>query len=118
MIEKENAVQVVHLMTEGAGQQVFSFDSDFLAVQVEPPQYDTLWPDHGRGKPRNTQTSFVFELFSVDGDDLWIDNGDQFIAPFTAAGIRNHDSLGNTDLVGRQSDARSLVHGFHHVIDE
>src|SRR5262245_22839935 len=40
VIQKINAVQVIHFMTEGARQQVGSFDDDFLSVHVQTLEHD------------------------------------------------------------------------------
>ena len=118
MIQKELAVEMIHLVRKGAREQVGRFENEFLPVDVQAAQHDFFRPNHGCRETGNTQTAFFFKLLALDGDDLRIEDREQAILLFPARGIRHQDSFGNTDLRGSQTDTRRLVHGFDHVLDQ
>src|SRR5215212_8271983 len=53
MVEKEFAVEVIHFVTESAGQKVLPFDFDILAIEIDAFQHDDLWPDDGSRETRH-----------------------------------------------------------------
>ena len=75
MIEEELTIEMIHLMAEGASEQVGALDSDLFAMEVQPAQNNFSWPNDSRREPWNTQTSFFFKLFTLADDDFRIKYG-------------------------------------------
>src|SRR6185436_5318972 len=77
MIQEELAVQVIHLVAEGARQEVRTFHNDIFAIKVYSPDYDLLRTNDFRRKPGHAQAPFLFVLFAVGGNNLRIHDCDE-----------------------------------------
>lgn len=100
---------------EDAGEILVSFDRDLVAIDVEASEVDFLRPDDGPMQTGHGEAS-LFELPLAPRlrddrvhDRLW---------PFIVADVVDEQPPLHTDLRGRQTHARSLVHRLDHVLDE
>src|SRR5215468_12059989 len=101
MVQEELAVEVIHFMAEGTGEQVGALDKDFFAFQIQATQHDLLGPDHICGKSRNAEAAFLFELFPFSLYYFGIDQRKQMVFLFATGRVRPPDAFRYTNLWGR-----------------
>src|SRR6187401_2561800 len=100
MIEKKNAIKVVHFVTERTGEKVLPLDGDLLPVEIETFDDHDLWAEHCGSKARNTQAALIFELLSINRHDFGIHDGDQLVPLLSTARIRHQNPFRHPNLVG------------------
>src|SRR5574341_1339255 len=116
--DEELAVQVVGLMQEGSGQQLFAGALEGFSVDVLGAHGDAVGARHLLAELGQAEAAFVGALVAFLVDDLGIDEHDLLRRIFLEGDIYDGNAFGDTDLWRSQAEAVSGVHGFEHVLDE
>src|SRR5207253_3144594 len=93
MIEKEEPVEVVHLVAKGPRQKIAAFEGDLLTVEIHSTQHNFFRTDNIRRKTWDAETALFFVLLSLGDDNLRIHDGQEMSFLLTSSCIRDHDSL-------------------------
>ena len=76
MVDEKDAVEVVDLVLEDAGELAVGFDADFGAVFEDGFDFDFLVAGNFAVDFRNGETALVIgKDFAVFFDDFWVDKG-------------------------------------------
>src|SRR5216684_4189978 len=89
MLEKENAVEVIDLMAEGAGEKIFAANFVGLAFGVLSLHGDKLRADDVAAKAGNREASLFFADFSLGVNDFGIGEDNLGFGIFSASDV-NH----------------------------
>ena len=124
MVDKENALQMVHLVLETDGEEAVQLFLMRLALLVEPAGANTVRAVDLGVLIGNGKAALAIGLERVGRpDDLRIDE-DAGIANGLAAlllrflQVDDEDALRHADLDGGEADAGRGIHGVEHIGDE
>src|SRR5579863_2367356 len=98
MLNEEDSVQVINLMTESAGQQTFAAGIDFLAVNVLSSDGGTRRARSVGAKVRQRETSFLLLLPPLGGHDNGIHQHELFGLVLSSGLINHAKPFGDSDL--------------------
>src|SRR5260370_42334744 len=118
MLDEENAVEVIDLVAEGAGKQVFAGNLERLALGILRFYGDELRPDDVAAKAGNGEAAFFFALFAFSMNDFGLGEDDLRFGVFPAGDVNNGDANGEADLRSGAAAALRGTHGVEHVIGE
>src|ERR1700730_6029980 len=118
VLDEEDAVQVVDLMAERAGQQIFAANLERLALSILRLYGDELRPDHVTTKAGNGQAAFLLALFAFVVNHLGIRQHHSSLG-ILAAGYVNHGyTQVQANLRSGQTDPLRCIHRREHVLGE
>src|SRR5439155_12983969 len=103
-IEKEQPVQMVHLMLEGAREQIGAFDDALLAVSIESLDDRALRARDRRVEAGHAQAAFFLQLHPFPLDERRVDEHHQDVRFVPHRKVDDENTHGLTDLRGRQAD--------------
>src|SRR5688572_5266492 len=113
VIEEEDAVEVVHLMLDGARRERAHLEPERLAVRIERLDDDLLGTRDVGEHIGNGKASLLGGGAPLGREDPRIDERDP-----VAVGIDDRDSPRDAHLVRGESDALGGVHRLEHARDE
>src|SRR6266403_2498027 len=87
MLEKENAVEVIDLVAESAGEKIFAPNFVGLAFGVLGPDGDKLRTDDVAAEAGNGEATFFFANFSLGVNDFGIGQDDLGFGIFSAGDV-------------------------------
>src|SRR5712692_1522891 len=117
MLDEENAVEVINLVAEGAGKQVFAANLERLALGILRFYGDELRPDDVAAKAGNGEAAFFFALFAFSMNDFGIGEDDFGFGVLAAGDVNDGDAKGKADLRRGEADALRGIHGGEHIFD-
>ena len=117
-IDEQEAVDVVDLVAERAGEELRSRVDPLLAVGVQAAHGHLGRPDGGAVVPGNGQAALHHLLLAGALHELGIDELDDLLRIVAHREVDDDDPEGHVDLGGRQADAGGGVHGLDHVVQE
>jgi hypothetical protein len=132
-IEVESALQVIDFVLENSSVPSGSLNRATFSTFVEVLYADRAGSRNHRGESGYAETAFVEGDFVISGkSDSWIDDRvkvdrpslplDKVLGwqiPQHVFAILDHRKLQrDADLGCSQTDARSVMHGFFHVVDQ
>src|SRR6202011_3144782 len=112
-VEHEDAVEVIELVLEDAGQVLVGLDHLLVAVEVDAAQRDVLRADDLEREAWDGEAALLERPLTAAVDDLRVDE-DLGALP----DVVGEDAALHTDLRRREADTRRVVHGRVHRIDE
>ena len=108
---------MIHLMLDADGQQAIGFQLELLAVTVQGAHLDAGRTLDAIVDARHGQATFVVDLLFFAGPgDLRVDEHLQLV--FLFGDVDHHHLDMRVHLRRGQADARGVVHGFGHVVDQ
>lgn len=118
MVQKENAVQVVDFVLEGAGEEFFAGDFkgvafDILGLDGDVGGAADIFAEAGDG-----QAALFADLLALLLGNLGVDQDEAGGGVFAGRGIDDGELPADVDLGGGKADAAGGIHGFKHVVDE
>ena len=116
VIDEQLAVQVIHLVLDADGQQAVGPQLLRLALAVEEAHGDLVGAVHVGEDAGHGQAAFLVHLFAGLVAQLRIDE-DLGLVLFLAD-VDDHEALVHVHLAGGQADARRVVHGLEHVVEQ
>ena len=117
-IEKEAAVQVVHLVGERPRQQAVAFHLVDRTVETLAAHPYPRRPPGYAGISRNGQASFLLGLTPPRFENLRIGHDDQFPLLFADRNVNHHQTHTHSDLGRGEANPGRGVHGRHHVVHQ
>ncbi len=119
MVDEQNAVEMVDLVLENGGEQALGQDFALLPLAVKRAGAHGRWPlDLGVIFRNRKAALLVGRAVLGRPHDLGIDEHLGVGSFFLLGGVDHQKTDRFGDLNGRESDARRVVHGLDHVIDQ
>src|SRR5258708_22426678 len=118
MLDKENGVEVIDFMAEGAGQEVFAADFKGLALGVLRFDGHKLRAQDVAAETGNGEAAFFFALLAFSVNNFWVGENDFSFWIFPAGYVDDGHAQMQTDLGGSKSDALRGVHGGEHIFGQ
>ncbi len=117
-IDEQDAVEVIHLVLDGAGEKAVGVDDALAAVAVEAADREGFGTADGGMKAGDAEAAFFDELHAFTSHEFRIDEDDA-LAGYPADGEIDHeDPIRRADLRRRETDAGGRVDGVEHVVDQ
>ena len=116
IIDVQLAVEMVDLVLDTLRQQPLAGELEGLAFSVQRLDGGLAVPLDLVVMPRHRQAALLDQLGGLGGNDLGIDHHNRRI--FLGRAVHDGESQRDTDLGGCQSNARGVVHGLEHVVDQ
>src|SRR5712692_4242543 len=98
MLEKENAVEVIDLMAEGAGQKIFPANFVGFAFGILGFHSDKLRTDNVAAEAGNGEAAFFFPDFSLGVNDFGISQDDLGFGIFSGGDVDHSEAKTQADL--------------------
>src|SRR5258706_3394662 len=98
MLEKKNAVEVIDLMAESAGEKIFAANFVEFALGVLGLDGDKLRTDDVATEAGNGEAAFFFANFSLGVNDFWIGEHDLGFGILSAGDVDHGEAKTLTDL--------------------
>ena len=117
-VHEEEAVQMIHLVLEDAGEQTFAFDLQGAAVPVDPPQQDAARAPDVLPEVRDGEAALLEEDLPLGLDELGIEHDQELGRIPILGGIGDEETVRTAHLIGGQPQARRRVHRLHHLVDQ
>lgn len=116
VIDKDFAVEVIDFVLNARREQAFGVEFEGATVAIErrhpnPTRAVDLVVHAG-----HREAAFFHDLLAIAHANLGVDEHLQGVA--FGAEVDHDHALGHIDLNRGQSDARRLIHGFGHVVDQ
>ena len=112
LIEKQIAVEMVHLMLDSTGNQSFAVKSYALSFEIETFNGSPCRSINNGIHSRHAQASFFgFYDFLRQFDQLWVNHDVEFVVC-----VQHENALGYSDLGSRQTDAVLPDHDLDHQL--
>src|SRR5882724_307392 len=118
MLEKKNAVEMIDLMAEGAGEKIFAANFVGFAFGVLGFYGDKLRTDDVAAEAGNREAALFFADFSLGVNDFGIGQDDLGFGIFSAGDVDHGEAKTQADLRRGEAHALRSVHGSEHVFDE
>ena len=103
-------------MLDAYGQQAIGLQFLRLALAIQVAHGDFVGAGHVGKNAGHGQAAFLIDLFARLVGDLRIDEDLRLVLLFTH--IDDHEALVHVHLASSQADARRVVHGLEHVIQQ
>src|ERR1700756_3833162 len=100
MLDEENAVEMIDLVAEGPGQQVFAADLEGFALGVLRAHSDELRAQYVAAKAGNGEAAFLFALFAFGVNYFGIGEDDFRFRILSTRDIDHGHTEGEADLRG------------------
>src|ERR1035441_3802965 len=117
-VDEEHAVEVVDLVQYGAGEKLFAFDFEPLAVLVLGFDFDPCGALHLLANLGQAEATFFFHLLAAGLDDLGVDEHELVCRVFLVADVDDGEALREGDLGCGEADALGNVHTLEHLRDQ
>src|SRR6266404_7587317 len=118
MLDEENAVEMIDLVAEGAGQEVFAADFEGFTLGVLRSYCDELRSQNVAAKTWNGETAFLFTLFAFGVNDFRVGEDDFCFGIFSARDVDHGDAEREADLRRGEPDPGRGIHGGEHIFGE
>src|SRR5258706_15900719 len=106
MLDEENAVEMVDLVAEGAGKEVFAADFEGFTFGVLRPYRDKLRAQNVAAKTWNGEAAFLFAFFAFGVNDFRVGKDDFGLRIFSAGDVDHGNAQREADLRRGEPDAR------------
>jgi hypothetical protein len=113
VVEEQNAVEVIQLVLDGAGDEAVNFQPIGLAVAIQGLEHDAIGSGHIAEDLRNRQTALFGGGASLRLDDHRVDHREAL-----ALRVDHGDAPRHPDLVGREPHAVGRLHRLEQVVHE
>src|ERR1035437_5587583 len=110
---EEDAVEVIDLMLDGAGEQPVALDADLLAVAVQPPGHDTVAALHLADQSGDGEAALIPRLLALAAHHLGVGELVDLVVDLEDDDAQRHAHLG-----GGEAGAVGVDHGLDHVVHE
>src|SRR5580704_2928016 len=114
----ELAIQMIGLVQEGAGQQVFPGLLIPLAMRILRTNRNFLGAGYGFTKLGNAEASLRLTVLPFLMKNFWVRQHQFGVCILFESYVDDGEPLGDADLWCSQADSTGLVHGLEHVVDE
>src|SRR5437868_9317952 len=115
MLQKQDAIEVIDFVAEGAREQIFAANFKRFTGQILRADGDELRANDIAAKTGNREAAFFLALFAFAVNNVRVYQDDFGFGIFSGSDVDDCDANAYADLRRSQADALRGVHGGKHI---